>query len=251
VSDSFRLLWPQSREVTVGEVTDLYTPADRSVPLVRVNFVTSLDGAVTVGGYSKGLGSDADLAVFTRLRMVCDALMVGAGTLLHENYGPIRLDGPRREWREANGLPAYPTLVVVSQQLTLSPDHPALADAPVRPIVLTNDGSPRDRRSALASRADVLVCGDDETDFEIALAHLRQRGLVHILSEGGPHVLGALTQQDLVDELCLTFAPLLAGPGAGRITAGRSLVDSPPRGMRLANLLKAGDVLLSRYVRDH
>lgn len=250
MSEPFRQLWPVERDLSDDELTEVYAPTDRSQPLLRVNFVTSVDGAVTVDGYSKGLGGPADLAVFARLRMVCDALLVGAGTLRHENYKPIRLDDARQGWRRDNGLRPQPTLVLVSERLSVIPEHPALDDAPVRPIVITHAGSPADRRKALETKADVLICGQRAVDFGVAVGQLHQRGLVHILSEGGPHVLGSLTQQDLVDELCLTFAPLLAGPGAGRITAAMSPVENSPRPLALASLIKAGDVLLSRYVRS-
>ncbi|HET6215283.1 MAG TPA: pyrimidine reductase family protein [Micromonosporaceae bacterium] len=218
-------------------------------PRLRVNFVTSLDGAVSVDGRSAGLSGPADQRVFRVLRMVCDALIVGAGTLRHEGYGALRLDERRRTWREARGYPAYPTLVVVSGDLDLAPVHPALAGAPVRPIVLTHQASRADRRSALAEVADIMVYGEEAVDLTAGVAALRERGLRQLLCEGGPHLLGALTAADLVDELCLTLSPLLAGPGAGRITAGPQPVDNAVRRLGLRDLLKAGDVLLLRYGR--
>lgn len=216
---------------------------------LRVNFVTSLDGAVSVEGYSRGLSGAADKRVFAILRMCCDALLVGAGTLRHEGYREIRLDEPRRVWRRRHGLVEYPTLVVVSRRLALSPDNPALADAPVRPIILTARSAPPDRRRGLGKVADVLVCGDDEVDFGIALAALRDRGLRQVLSEGGPHVLGSLTAADLVDELDLTLSPMLVGPGAGRITAGAIQIPEPVRGMRLRHILHGDGSLMLRYDR--
>ena len=240
-------LRPGDEPLDDGALADLYTPADRDRPWLRANFVTSLDGAVTVHGYSEGLSGTADKQVFMVLRMVCDALLVGAGTLRHEGYGPIRLDERRRAWRAAHRLTPYPQLVVVSGQLAMNPAHPALADAPVRPVILTHGAAPADRRAALEPVADVIACGDREVDLAAALAALHGRGLRQILCEGGPHLLGALTAADLVDEMCLTMAPMLTGPGAGRITAG------PPRDtpveLRFHQGLLAGDVLILRYVR--
>ena len=60
-------------------VAALYEPGGEH--WLRVNFVTSLDGAVTLDGYSAGLSGPADKRVFGILRMRCDALLVGAGTL--------------------------------------------------------------------------------------------------------------------------------------------------------------------------
>jgi riboflavin biosynthesis pyrimidine reductase len=241
-------LWPAKDAPPVDDeaLIERYRPEpDR--PSLRLNFVTSVDGAVEVEGYSAGLGSPADQRVFHLLRMFADALMVGAGTLRHEGYGGIRLDERRRAWRREHGLAPYPRLIVVSRRLDLDPTHPALCDAPVRAAIVTCAGSPPDLRTALAASADVLVHGEDEVDLPAAMADLRARGYGHVLSEGGPHLLGALTAADLVDELCLTIAPMLAGPGAGRITAGP---PSPVRGLRLAHLLSEDDVLLLRYVRN-
>jgi riboflavin biosynthesis pyrimidine reductase len=95
--------------------------------------------------------------------------------------------------------------------------------------------------------ADVLVHGEREVDLAAGLADLRARGLRHILSEGGPHLLGALTAADLVDEVCLTVAPMLAGGGAGRISAGPA---SPVRALTLATALADNGTLLLRYARN-
>jgi riboflavin biosynthesis pyrimidine reductase len=238
-------IWPVADELPVddAELIDLYRPAG---PTLRVNFVTSIDGAVEVKGYSEGLQTPSDQRVFALLRMFADGLMVGAGTLRHEGYGAVRLDAKRRAWRVEHGMPEHLRLVVVSRELDLSPANPALAEAPVRPVVVTGADSPADRRATLSEVADVLVCGSEGVDLEDAVARLRAEGLGHILCEGGPHLLGSLTSADLVDEVCLTIAPMLAGAGAGRITAGPT---SPVRGLRLAHALTDDGTLLLRYAR--
>ncbi|MFG1884258.1 pyrimidine reductase family protein [Micromonospora sp. NPDC049102] len=240
-----RRLWPEPSAEPLDDatLTALYGRADQ--PRLRVNFVSSLDGAVSVDGYSAGLSGEPDKRVFGLLRMVCDALVVAAGTLRHEGYRAVRLDERRRAWRQANGLAAYPTLVVVSGALDLDPAQSAFADAPVRPIVLTHADA--DPPPGLTDVADVLRCGTGPVDLAAALAALHGRGLTQLLCEGGPHLFGALAAADLVDELCLTVAPLLAGPGPGRITAGAA---SPPRHLPLRHVLAADDgVLLLRHAR--
>jgi riboflavin biosynthesis pyrimidine reductase len=239
-------IWPVADPAPVDDeaLVELYR---HDGPVLRTNFVTSVDGAVEIEGYSEGLQTPADQRVFQLLRMFADGLMVGAGTLRHEGYGPVRLDGKRRAWRAERGLDPYPRLVVVSRRLDLDPDSPALAEAPVRPAIVTSADSPADAREALSAVADVLVHGEREVDLAAAVADLRERGLRHILSEGGPHLLGALTSEDLVDELCLTITPMLAGAGAGRITAGPI---SPVRALTLAVALADDGTLLLRYARN-
>ena len=241
-----RLLHPGVGDLDHDTLVALYAPSDRSTPRVRVNFVSSLDGAVTVDGYSEGLSGAADKLVFGILRAACDVLLVGAGTLRHEGYGPVRLSADRRERRVAAGLPEVPVLAVVSGRLDLSPDHPALADAPVRPVVITRAAAPEDRREALSAVADVLVCGNSEVDLGGALDELAARGLRQVLCEGGPYLLSALHRADRVDELCLTLAPVLAGPGPGRITAGE---PAEARRMALGHVAEEDGSLFLRYVR--
>ncbi|MGN9914341.1 pyrimidine reductase family protein [Phytohabitans sp. LJ34] len=226
-----------------GALTDLYR-ADG--PVLRVNFVTSVDGAVELDGFSEGLSGAPDKRVFGLLRMLCDGLLVGAGTLRHEGYRAVRLSAERRAWRRAHGLAEYPTLVVVSAALDLNPGQAAFADAPVRPIVITHGRAPADRRAALSGVAEVLAVGDEAVDLAEAVARLRERGLTHLLCEGGPHLFGSLAAADLVDEVCLTVSPLVTGPGAGRITAGPA---SPPKGMALRHVLESEGSLFLRYAR--
>jgi riboflavin biosynthesis pyrimidine reductase len=241
-----RRVWPApagTAPLTEEELTEAYRlPA---APTLRANFVSSVDGAVTLDGYSAALSGGPDKRVFGLLRMLCDALVVGAGTLRHEGYRPVRLDDRRRAWRVANGLPPYPTLVVVSARLDLDPASPVFGEAPVRPVVLTTaDAAPPD---GLDQVADVRRHGRDRVDLAAAVADLRSRGLDHILCEGGPTLFGTLLAAGQVDELCLTLSPLLAGAGeGGRIVAGP---PSPPRKLGLRHVLAAGDVLMLRYAR--
>lgn len=237
--------WPAPVEGPLDDdaLVRLYPRFDQ--PSLRVNFVASVDGAVSLDGYSAGLSSGPDKRVFRVLRMLCDALLVGAGTLRHEGYRALRLDAQRRAWRLANGLAEYPTLVVVSGSLNLDPALAAFADAPVRPMILTHHCATAP--PGLAAVADLVRIGTDRVDLAASLAELRRRGLGQVLCEGGPHLLGSLTAADLVDELCLTVAPMLCGAGAGRITAGQR---SSPRAMALRHVLAAADgVVMLRYAR--
>ncbi|WBC14776.1 pyrimidine reductase family protein [Micromonospora sp. WMMA1998] len=246
VGSPIERIWPApvTGALTDPQLTALYGRADH--PHLRVNFVASADGAVTLDGYSAGLSGEPDKRVFGLLRMLCDGLLVAAGTLRHEGYRAVRLSAERRAWRRERGLAEFPTLVVVSGSLDLDPAQACFADAPVRPLVLTRSGA--EAPTGLTEVADLLRYGDERVDLAAGLAELRRRGLGQVLCEGGPHLFGALTAADLVDELCLTVAPLLAGAGPGRITAGDGSV---PRRLPLRHVLAAGDgTLMLRYARD-
>ncbi|GAA1717215.1 pyrimidine reductase family protein [Fodinicola feengrottensis] len=241
-----RLIHPAGApgEVSDADLAELYAMTDRSRPRLRVNFVASLDGAAEVDGRSGGLSGAPDMRVFKVLRNLADAVLVGAGTVRAESYRGLSLGAARREWRRAAGLAEVPTLVVVSSALDIDTD--VFADIPVRPIVVTHAASPADRQEKLAEVADVVLAGASTVDFAVALPALAERGLRQVLCEGGPALFGSLQAAGLVDELCLTLAPIVAGPGASRISAGP---PSPPTDFALVHALEDSGMLLLRYQR--
>jgi riboflavin-specific deaminase-like protein len=239
-------LWPRpdARPLDAADLTARYPRNPH--PTLRVNFVASADGAVTLDGFSAGLSGPADKLIFGTLRMVCDALVVGAGTIRTENYNALRLDAERRAWRRAHGLAEFPLMVVVSSSLDLDPEQEIFSDAPVRPIVVTHTRAPTDRRTMIGQVAEVLVVGDTAVDLSAAVAELHRRGATQVLSEGGPRLLGTLIEADLVDEFCATVSPLLTGGHAGRVSVGP---EGPPRAMSLRHVLSSDDMLFLRYAR--
>ncbi len=213
-------------------------PEERGAPWVRVNFVSSADGAASVDGTSGGLGSDADKQVFGVLRQLAEVVLVGAGTVRAENYRGAR--------RPTRGRDTPPPIAVVTGSADLDPTSALFTDTRVPPIVLTLATAPQQRRERLAAAgADVAVL--DSLAADALLGELARRGLHRVLCEGGPSLFGDLVAADAVDELCLTVAPVLAGGAAGRIARGPE--GSPARPMSLAGALHADGSLLLRYVR--
>jgi riboflavin biosynthesis pyrimidine reductase len=92
-----------------------YAPTDRSVSMLRLNMISSLDGAAWVDGRSAGLGGPADQAVMRALRTLTDVVMVGAGTVRIEGYQGDLIDDDAKRWRVEHGLTEHPRLVVVSR----------------------------------------------------------------------------------------------------------------------------------------
>jgi riboflavin biosynthesis pyrimidine reductase len=220
---------------------------------LRANMVTSADGAASLDGVSEGLSSQTDRDVFMLLRALTDVIMVGAGTARAEGYRPARV---RDAWRGLrDGRPSTPPIAVISASLNVDPASPLIAGAPphARTIVITAAKAPPDRRAELARHADVVVAGEETVDLTAATATLAARGHRRMLAEGGPHLLAQLLEAGLLDELCLTVAPLMAGPGAQRIVAG-ALAAPCPLPLSLAHVLEDNGFLLTRYTRkdqDH
>ncbi|WP_307852627.1 pyrimidine reductase family protein [Glaciihabitans sp. dw_435] len=246
-SPSIDELWPTpGLDLTDDALLAVYSRHGRQVPWTRVNFIQSVDGAATSGGLSGALGVPADKRVFDLLRRLADVVLVGAGTVRAEGYGPMRLDAPAVAWRRATGLSDHPVFAIVSGRLDLDPASPIFADAPVRPLVVTTGSSPLAKRRSLAEVADVLVCGEDELDIASLRAQLTARGLLQVHCEGGPSLFGSLAAAGAVDELCLTVSPQLVAGDAGRIASGAL---GAPVALALGSVLRSGSALLLRYTR--
>lgn len=224
------------RRLTPDPTEDVDLRAAYAVPdsrHVRANFVASLDGASTVDGKSAPLSNDADRALFQLLRTLADVVLVGAGTARAENYGGAKqVDGHA------------PVIAVVSRSLDFDPSSRLFADTTRPPVIVTCGASPDRRRAELADLADVVVAGDADVDLAVGLDALAERGLRRVLCEGGPHLLGSLAAARLLDELCLTLAPLIAGGNAGRIVAG--YLPDVVEPMRLRHVLEDEDHLFLR-----
>jgi riboflavin biosynthesis pyrimidine reductase len=211
---------------------------------VRANFVSAADGAAEVGGRSAALGGPGDRRIFHTLRWLADVVLVGAGTARAENYGPAIVPPPRQEARIAAGLAPVPPIAVVSGSLAIDPGA-RLFGAAVRPLLLTAASAPAGRAAALREVADVIVCGDEQVDLELVLGALAGRGLSRVLTEGGPMLHAQLAGAGLLDELCLTVAPVLAGPQHLGIVAGAAWPTAQP--MELGHVLEDDGSLFLRY----
>jgi riboflavin biosynthesis pyrimidine reductase len=205
-------------------------PAAPGRPAVRLNMIASVDGATTLAGVSGGLGGRADQALFAVLRSLADVVLVAAGTVRAEGYGP-----------------SSTPVAVVSRSLRLDWAAPFFTDQLARPLVVTVAGAPPDRLARAAEVAEVLVAGERDVDLAAALAALGERGHRAVLAEGGPTLNGQLAQAGLLDELCLTLSPRLVGGDAKRI------LDGPPlpaaAGLRLCSLCEQDQFLFLRYRR--
>lgn len=245
-----RCLWPDPDDV--ADVDALIAaeprPAHAERPWLLVNMVSSLDGAIEVRGRSGALGGPADKAVFFALRGVADVVLAGAGTVRAEGYGPARPSEAVRAARLARGQESAPTIAVVTRSLDLDLGSSLFTSDGPRPIVITCDAAPGDRRRAAAEVADVLVAGHDDVELTQALAELGARGAEVVTCEGGPRLNGDLLAADLVDEWDLTISPLLVGDESKRAAVGPAL--DAPRGFALGRLLEGDGLLLGRWVRD-
>ena len=223
-----RQLFPQA--IDPVDPADVY--ADRPVaegrPGVRLNMISSVDGATALDGLSGNLGGPGDKRVFAALRSLADVVLVAAGTVRAEHYGPSTIP-----------------IAVVTRSANLDWQSPFFSDAKSRPIVLTVDDAPKDNLEHAAEVADIVRAGMGSVDLGRAVAELGARGFGHVLAEGGPTLNGQLASAGLLDELCLTLSPNLVAGDAKRLLAGPPL--PAPMQLSLRSALEDESYLFLRY----
>ena len=226
---------------------DVYADGPRADgrPGVRLNMISSVDGATSVGGVSGALGGAADHEVFFAMRGVADAVLVAAGTMRAEGYGPAQLSEETKKTRRDRGQPPVPFIAVVSRRCDLDWRSPFFTDATERPMIVTVSGAPSDRRAQAAEVADVVIAGDLDVDLRRALGAVAERGARSVLAEGGPSLNAQLAGAGLLDELCLTLSPSLVGGDAKRIVTGPAL--DPASALDLRSVCEDDGFLFLRY----
>ncbi len=177
----------------IDDHTEFVAPRD-GVTLIAV---TSLDGRAAIDGASGGLGNPADAEILRSLRAASDVVLVGAGTVRAEGYGPA----------------APPTrLAVLSRTLDIDPESALFDDPANPPIIIGGADAEPGRREALA-RAGAELIDLPGTEPDRVLAALRRLGFRRIALEGGPGVYRDFLRADAVDRVFLTLSPVFVGDG--------------------------------------
>lgn len=234
-------------EVTTGvqadEATELNQPflfAARGAtrPWVTLKLALSLDGAVVDASRERGwlTGPDAQRAVhFMRAR--ADAVGIGIGTAL--------ADDPMLTVREAPPPRVAPARVIFDRAARLPLDSQLVRGAGEHPLIVLASGQSPSREAALAAAGVDVV---RVKDIPEALEALRQRGIRHLLVEGGAVVASALMTASMVDRLIIFQAPVILGRDAINAFSGMApqRAQSAPR-LRVVSRQAFGDDLMTTF----
>ena len=216
-----RRLLPSSAEVDIVEAyRDVARPRHATRPWIVLSMVSSVDGAITVGGVSGGLGGDGDRAIYRTLRSLADTVLVGASTVRAERYNPPKKPGQVIAIVTASGDLDFTWPVFTGGHAVVV----APVDGPAVPV-------------------SSIRAGQGQVDLVEAVTRLPGD---LVLAEGGPGLNGQLLAAGLVDELCITVAPVTV---AGRSSRLAHADAEHLRSMRLAHLLTDDTgALYARYL---
>lgn len=227
-----RELWPEpTDDLDIGaRLSGDARPRPTGRPWVTLVMISSIDGAVAVDGVSAGLGAPSDHRRFVAARRRADAIIVGSGTVEDEDYRP-----------------AASPIAVLTRSLSLDPTRRLFGDPAQTPLLYTTDQAARTRGAAFDGVAEVIALGDS-VDATTVLADLDRRGMHDVVLEGGPTINSLFLEADVVDEVLMSFAPLMVGGDGPRITDGGTF--RPARRFVTDRVLLADDIVFVRYLRD-
>ncbi len=217
--------------------------ADR--PNVVVKYAQTLDGRIaTHTGDAKWISGEPERQVAHAMRAGCDAVLVGAGTVLQ--------DDPRLTVRMVPG--ASPLRVVLDSTLRTPPTAQVLSDDAATLILCRPDADPARRQALTESGAAVheVPCGPEGLRVDEVLRLLRSLGVASLLVEGGGRVITSMLRAGAADRLVVSVSPTIIGAGVEAV--GSLGVDRVAAGIRLDNrcvYVAGDDVLLGFDVLRH
>jgi len=161
----------------------------------------TLDGRIaTQGGSSQWIGGREDILHTHRLRALCDVVLVGAGTVHH--------DDPRLTTREVAG--PNPVRVILDPARRLPVTQGVFRDGAAPTLLVSCCDGPATHGQAEVLR---LPRGEEGIDLKALLRALSSRGLTRIFVEGGGRTVSTFLAAGLLDRLHLTVAPVILGSG--------------------------------------
>jgi riboflavin biosynthesis pyrimidine reductase len=245
-----------------------HMPIPRSRQHVFANFVSTLDGVVSLQVPRHSGGSDIsgfsaqDRMVMGLLRAIADVVVVGAGTLAADPNHLWTPDGicpelavDYRALRAHLGKPATPLNAVVSGSGRLDLRLPVFSSGRVKALVITTTvGAKQLRQQKLPPSLKIQAiprCRGAITARSILKAISDQNAGKLILIEGGPRLLGNFYAERLLDEQYLTVAPQVVGrdDGDGRLGFVMGTAFPPGRGRwgTLSEVRRGASQLFLRY----
>jgi len=202
-------------------LTELYLPLLEIGPTAAIAHLgQSLDGRIaTASGASHYVTGEQDILHNHRMRALCDAVLVGAGT--------VRYDDPQLTVRLCEG--PDPVRVVVDTERRLDIGYHVFRDGCAETLLLTAADKAGDVRHGHAEVIGVPRLGGGLCPRVIRDV-LARRGLNRVFIEGGGITVSRFIQAGGLDLLQVTIAPLIIG--SGRMGISLPEVTSLAEGIR-------------------
>jgi riboflavin-specific deaminase-like protein len=226
------------------QLLDLYLPLCNATvdrPMTVGHLGQSLDGFIaTHGGDSQFVTGRENIVHMHRLRALCDAVVVGAGT--------VAADDPQLTTRHVEG--PSPLRVVFDPARRLDARYRLFNDDAVETVYACARSTVAPGDTYLGRAAIVTVDDDPDTAVADLQRLLRARGCTRILVEGGGVTVSRFLKANLLDRLQVAVAPFIIGDGrpAIRLPAPAMLADCGRP--RHRTFMMGCDVLFELVIRE-
>ena len=225
-------------------------------PYITAKWAMTLDGKIATSTRDAYWISGPSARVWVHnLRDRVDAILIGAGTArIDDPLLTVRLTPEQKTYQRS---PRQGPLRVVLTSRGLLPNHLKLLqpDDTSRTCLIVGENYDREQCLSLQERGiDIIQVALDtqgHVDLGSALIALGQRGIMHVLIEGGSQLLGSAFDQSLIDHVAVLIAPkLVGGSGAPSPMQGDGLATMKDA-LRLQNMrsqLIGDDTLIEGYI---
>lgn len=175
-------------------------------PRVIAQLGQSLDGRIaTVTGCSRFINGEDGLTHLHRIRALCDAVVVGAGTALADN--------PRLTVRRVHG--PQPVRVVIDRHRRVPQTHHLFTDgeAPTLRLVAGDYRAPEQPPDLEGVQEVPCLADDARLCPHTVLRVMADYGLMRVFVEGGGVTVSSFLHAGLIDSLHVLVAPMIIGSG--------------------------------------
>ncbi|MET0989231.1 MAG: dihydrofolate reductase family protein [Glaciihabitans sp.] len=216
-----------------ARLVELYTPPRRH--WVRLNLIASVSGSASGSdGTSETLTNPTDRAILRVIRDLSDVVVVGAASVRAEGYV----------------IPRHAALAVVTatgdfsgHQIRSGKDRGAL-------LVVCPPSAAQRAEESLGDTPHIIIpvsSAGSQLDPADIVRSLRNAGYHSVVCEGGPSLAAQFVRAGILDEFCLTVAPVLNG-AALPLFGGHGFSELR---LRLSQLLvDDADFLYSRWLPE-
>ena len=208
-------------DIPPASLQDMYLPLLEAGPTLAVAHLgQSLDGRIaTASGASHYVTGEQDILHNHRMRALCDAVLIGAGTVRH--------DDPQLTVRLCRG--GNPMRVIVDTERRLGTGYQVFRDGCAPTLLLTAEDKAAGPRHGTAEVLGLPRRGQGLCPHAIRGA-LAARGLARLFVEGGGITVSRFLEAGCLDFLQVTIAPLILG--SGRMGISLPQVRSLAEGLR-------------------
>jgi diaminohydroxyphosphoribosylaminopyrimidine deaminase / 5-amino-6-(5-phosphoribosylamino)uracil reductase len=179
------------------------------IPFVTLKYAQSIDGrTATASGSSQWISSQASRRFAHSLRSVNDAILVGAGTVTH--------DDPDLTVRLVKGK--NPLRIVVDSLLRVPTSAKIFKNQNIAGTIIATTSRTNREKQAIYNDMGIEIIEIDEdrrrqVDIGKLLRELGKRNIASLLAEGGSEIITTLLRDALADRIIVIVAPKIIGKG--------------------------------------